>query len=225
MSTKRTLSYLSILIIYIGVMYNECMQIPNISKYWVVLIMPSIGLAFILNNTGADSLIKKLMLGAFLFSWLGDLILMQAGKMQLFFYIGLLAFLAAHVFYILSFIQLNKKSGGQIFLRRKPQWVIPYVAVLLAFVLGIDPLLLSCILFYTITILTMSLMSLNRLGKCKLSSFIPVFIGTILFVVSDSIIGVNQFITVIPHSGCLIMGTYIPAQFFIMEGVQRGQTA
>ncbi len=48
---------------------------------------------------------------------------------------------------------------------------------------------------------------------------------TIFFVISDSLIVINRFLTPVPLSGFLVMSTYYLAQFLITFGVcrQRGR--
>jgi uncharacterized membrane protein YhhN len=53
------------------------------------------------------------------------------------------------------------------------------------------------------------------IGKDNYFVIIP---GTMLFMISDSIIAVNTFLTKIPHSSFWIMLTYFPAQFLIVFG-------
>ena len=50
-------------------------------------------------------------------------------------------------------------------------------------------------------------------------SFLMTTLGAGLFVISDSLIGIDKFMTDVPYAPFLIMLTYIPAQYLIMQGV------
>ncbi len=65
----------------------------------------------------------------------------------------------------------------------------------------------------------MSMMALKRSGRVGDSSFKLVFAGSLLFLLSDSMIAFNKFHSDIPMAGFLIMLTYIAAQYLIMRGL------
>jgi uncharacterized membrane protein YhhN len=72
-----------------------------------------------------------------------------------------------------------------------------------------------------LALLGMSAMALNRKGNGHPKSFTYVFIGSVLFVLSDSMIAINKFFHPIQNEGILIMSTYIAAQFLIMRGILK----
>ena len=78
------------------------------------------------------------------------------------------------------------------------------------------------ILAYGLTILTMLLTALNRWKSVEKTSFQWVFIGAILFVLSDSLIAISRFVQPFAMSGIAIMLTYAAGQFLIVEGVLKG---
>ncbi len=63
------------------------------------------------------------------------------------------------------------------------------------------------------------MMSLNRSGRVGAMSFKLVFVGSLLFLLSDTMIAFNKFHSDIPMAGFLIMITYIAAQYLIMRGL------
>jgi uncharacterized membrane protein YhhN len=65
----------------------------------------------------------------------------------------------------------------------------------------------------------MSAVALNRKDRVNLSSFRLVFLGSVFFVLSDSMIALNKFSMDIPLAGFWIMITYITAQYLIMRGL------
>ncbi len=75
------------------------------------------------------------------------------------------------------------------------------------------------ITIYALSLILMSMMALNRSGRVGAMSFKLVFIGSLLFLLSDSMIAFNKFHSEIPLAGFLIMVTYIAAQYMIMRGL------
>jgi len=75
------------------------------------------------------------------------------------------------------------------------------------------------VLLYAILLTTMVLVSIFRDGKTTSQSFWLVFIGALLFMISDSLIAINKFINPLPWSGVQIMLTYLTAQALIVHGL------
>jgi uncharacterized membrane protein YhhN len=75
------------------------------------------------------------------------------------------------------------------------------------------------LILYTIVILTMAAMALNRQGRVPAVSFVLVMAGAVLFVVSDSMIALNKFSEKFAHAGFWVMLTYMSAQLLIMTGL------
>lgn len=163
---------------------------------------------------------------AFFFSWVGDNFLMFSGayENELYFYAGVGGFFFAQITYIFVFTRFSE-SGGKGYLQKH----IFAGIFFLAYLAGIYALLYThmegvmklVILLYAITLIGMSMVALNRKGRVSQASFLPVFLGSILFVLSDSMIAVNKFALEIPMAGFWIMVTYIAAQYLIMRGLVR----
>jgi uncharacterized membrane protein YhhN len=84
-----------------------------------------------------------------------------------------------------------------------------------------NPLLIPIIIYmFTITIMAISAAERNTNPK----SYRLVLLGAVLFVLSDSLIAMNEFVNPIPFSTILIMGTYIFAQYFICIGFLKRLT-
>ena len=64
----------------------------------------------------------------------------------------------------------------------------------------------------------MAIMAVNRKGRVNTLSFNLVIYGSILFVISDSILAYNKFVFPISYSGLAIMSTYMAAQYLITVG-------
>jgi uncharacterized membrane protein YhhN len=166
------------------------------------------------------------VLMAFFFSWVGDNFLMFSGKNELFFYAGVGGFFFAQLMYIYVFARYSE-MGGKGYLGKN---LYPGI-LFLAYLTGIYALLYPnlegimkpVILVYAISLIGMSMMALNRKGRVSHDSYLPVFLGSVLFVISDSMIAINKFHTEIPLAGFWIMITYISAQYLIMRGLIREQ--
>ena len=187
--------------------------------------MLSIAGYFVLQARNIEKKIILLSVLAFTFSWVGDILLMFGDKGFIFFILGLVAFLGAQIAYIFLFLQTIKLSGKTSFLKKKPYWLLLYISYGLAIYTllfnHLDATLQIAVFVYMITLLGMSSMALNRFGNGHPVSFSLVFAGSILFVLSDSMIAINKFLAPLPYEGILIMTTYIAAQYLIMSGILK----
>lgn len=222
---KKFLLHLIFLIIVAGDLTGEFLQVSWIDYLFKPLIMVWIGGYFLFNSRNIDSTVVKFATGAFVFSWIGDILLMFTNMGQLFFMLGLGSFLVAQVFYIFLFLQTINLSGKKPFLKKSPFWLIAYMAYGLIFYIvlynHLEGVLTIAVLLYMVAIMAMSATALNRFGNGHPVSFSLVFTGSILFIVSDSMIAINKFMAPIPYEGLLIMSTYICAQFLIMKGLLK----
>jgi uncharacterized membrane protein YhhN len=159
---------------------------------------------------------------ALFFSWVGDNFLMFSGKDELYFYAGVGGFFLAQLSYIYVFSRYSE-SGSRGYLQKN----LLYGLLFLAYVAGVYCLLYPAlegimkpvILVYALSLIGMSMMALNRKGRVSHASFLPVFVGSVLFVISDTMIALDKFLTGIPLAGFWIMITYISAQYLIMRGL------
>ena len=205
-----------------GDLAGELLQNPQLDHFFKPLILPWIAFYFLLHAKNIDRKVVIMVSLAFLFSWVGDLFLMFSARL-VFFVSGIGSFLIAQLFYAFLFLRTINISGKKPFLRKKPFWLIPYLAygIIMYIILfpQLDSLLRIPVLVYIVAILSMSLMALNRYGNGHPVSFALVYTGSLLFVVSDSLIAINRFLVAIPYEGLLVMSTYIAAQYLIMRGI------
>ena len=122
-------------------------------------------------------------------------------------------------------IEPEEKLG---LLQQKPWLSIPLLilAIIICWVvlprLGEDRVLQGAVIVYAFTIIYMVMMAINRGERVNKESFWMVLIGSILFLISDFTIAINAFVFVdFPFASVIIMGLYIPAQYFIVEGYLR----
>lgn len=219
---KKIILHLLFAVIVTGDLIGEYTQIQWIDYSFKPLIMIWIAAYFLSFAKKIDREVIKFALGAFLFSWLGDILLMFHQKF-IFFILGLSAFLVAQVIFLFLFLRTIELSGKKSFLKKQPYWLIAYIAyglIIYSILFNhLNPVLQIAVLMYMLAILGMSSMALNRFGNGHPRSFTFVFIGSLLFVISDSMIAINRFVVSIPYEGLLIMSTYIGAQYFIMRGL------
>jgi len=221
---KKILLHLIFLLIVTGDLIGEYLQNSQIDHIFKPFLLIWIGGYFLIYARNIDRKVVQLATLGFLFSWGGDLFMMFAAEF-VYFVLGILFFLIAQVLYIFLFLRTINLSGKKPFLKKKPIWLIPYIAFGLIIYIILFPqlniVLRIAIFIYIIAILTMSVMALNRYGNGHPISFSLVFAGSVFFVISDSMIAINRFLVSIPYEGIFIMTTYIAAQYLIMRGILK----
>lgn len=168
--------------------------------------------------------------GALVFSFFGDILLMiteqnniwPAIQEETWFILGVFSFMIAQIFYIITYryfqLNLGQKSGKNITISLSLV-VILYTMILWAKLYpNLDDMLIP-VTIYTLTILTMVLISITRHNKTSRKSFLLVFSGAAIFLLSDSMIAINKFISPLGNERLLIMITYILGQFLIISGL------
>jgi len=165
------------------------------------------------------------MIRAMFFCWAGDVLLMFVDRDEIFFMMGLLAFLIGHIMYIIVY---RKHQSGDpekgLLATQKIRYSFPIILADTGLVVVLFPTLGGLripVLIYAIVIMIMTMTALFRYGKTNTQSFWLVFGGAILFMLSDSLLAMNKFYAPIPFSGFLIMLTYSAAQFLIVKGIIR----
>ncbi len=222
---KKYLFHILFLIIVVGDLTGELLQIKWIDYSFKPFILIWIGGYFLMHAKNIDKKVVQLALFAFVFSWFGDMLLMFGEIDFIYFMLGLVSFLIAQIFYIFLFLRTINISGKMPFLKKKPFWLIAYIAFgLIVYTIlydHLDAVLKIAVFVYMTALLSMSAMALNRFGNGHPISFSLVFIGSLLFVLSDTMIALNKFLAPIPYEGILIMTTYISAQYLIMRGLLK----
>ncbi len=184
------------------------------------LIMIWIGLYFLLYKKKKEFTVPVLI--AFFFSWMGDNFLMFSGNNELFFFAGVGGFFIAQLTYIYTFATFKEKAGKG-FLQKNLALVIPFIiyvsGIYILMFPDLEGLMKPIILVYALSLIGMSMAALNRKERVGQSSFKLVFMGSLLFLASDSMIALNKFYAEFTLAGFWIMITYIAAQYLIMRGL------
>lgn len=209
----------------IGVFTGILIQSKLLDYLFKPLIMISIGGYFLLNSGKLNKSVVRFAMIAFLFSLLGDSFLMIANGGNSYFIFGLASFLIAQIFYIFLFQKTIQLSGKESFLTKNRIYLISYIfygaMVYSILFIHLDFVLKIAVFIYITAILGMSAMALNRFKTVSLKSFYFVFSGSVLFLISDTLIALDKFLTPIPNDRIFVMSTYIAAQFLIMKGLLK----
>lgn len=165
--------------------------------------IPILALLWMVYNTKPN---ERWLLGALIFSLLGDMILELPNLLP--FALGLASFLIAHILYIRRFL---------LFPTQKIWWpLVPislYCLSLFACMIPNLGVLLLPVALYIVVIATM-LWSACIYAHTT-THRVPLF-GAMIFVISDSLIAINKFIIPFPQARYAIIVTYWLAQFMII---------
>ena len=222
---KKNLFIFLFVVSVTGVFTGIVFHVKWLDYFFKPLIMISIGGYFLLNAKNIDGKAVRFAFVAFLFSLFGDSFLMFSEKGITFFLSGLASFLVAQIFYILLFHRTIKISGGEPFLRKNLLYLNGYImygfSIYTLLFNHLDIVLKIAVFVYMVALLGMSVMALNRYKTVSKASFNLVFYGSVLFVISDSLIAIDKFLTPIPNDRIFVMSTYIAAQYLIMRGILK----
>ena len=197
----------------IGIQLSHEM-LQNITK---PLLIPLLLIYFLSQTKTVVSSLTKSIVWALFFSWCGDVLLMFQGENEIFFLLGLSAFLIAHIFYIIFFhkVRIKEKIKSNLWLLIV---VVVYYAALITLLYPHLADMKAPVLVYGIVISFMFMLAMHMLFIKKRIAGKWMVIGALLFVISDSILAINKFYQSFEMAGVLIMVTYGLAQFFIVEG-------
>ena len=175
------------------------------------LLVPLLALFYYQKNS------KKIFLVALLFSWIGDLLLMNEGS--IFFLLGILSFWVAQLLYLYFINKEIRLPLNEFFSSKKG---LLSVFLFGSYFLGTMSLLSSKLGTLTIPVSGYAI-TLASIGAAAMllwmtkndSKTFALFAGVLLFIVSDSMIAFNTFYFEKNIFGFWVMATYIPAQFLI----------
>ncbi len=159
-------------------------------------------------GTPVPAAYKMLVTAGLLFSLLGDIALMFPEK---WFTAGLVAFLTAHVLYILAF----KPGPGH---RASTGLFLPFIfyGLLMVFILapGLGKFKFP-VFVYIAAITIMAGFAAGRFVDLGGTRPLLAFAGAVLFLASDSVLAYDRFARKIGRAQVIILGTYFPAQLLI----------
>ncbi|HTO99952.1 MAG TPA: lysoplasmalogenase [Anaerolineales bacterium] len=160
----------------------------------------------------ADAYARAVVLGLN-FSLAGDVFLMLPHER---FMQGLVAFLLAHICYIVAF------HGGAA--ARGFAWVLlgllAFGAAVLAYLWkGVPPRMRIPVLIYMTAILLMASLAVGRALGQPSAKTLSAALGALLFVASDSLLAINRFRRPFHPAQAFILGVYFAAQYLIALSV------
>lgn len=127
---------------------------------------------------------------------------------------GLVAFLLAQITYTVLFVTQSRWQTGRL------PWAALIVVYALLCTLFVVPQAGDMMLPITAYMIAISLMAIAA-GFRNDSQFMWVAMGALVFMVSDTLIAVNQFVAPFAYSGIAVMTTYYVAQLLICLGIVR----
>jgi uncharacterized membrane protein YhhN len=149
-----------------------------------------------------------MILVGLIFSTVGDVFLI---KDKQFFVQGLVAFLIGHICFVIAFYTT-------------PNWLslIAYLAYVVFFlnILWRDLGSLKIpVIVYSLALAAMSWFALSRTIENHNHHTFHAFLGSLMFIISDSLLAYNKFKSPIPLSSVWILATYFLAQWLIALSV------
>ncbi|WP_066219282.1 lysoplasmalogenase [Formosa haliotis] len=209
--------------VYIFILILEiiCSSTPSLYPLHYITkpaLLISLLLFFISTNQRLSTSTKRLTILALSFSLLGDILLMFTNNSQMFFTLGLVAFLFAHLMYILIFIKDRRSFKKGVF------FLTICLLYALLFIHFLQPhlgSLLTPVIIYIIAILSMVTTAFLRHKKNNPQAYYFILTGAILFMISDSILAINKFIAPIPFESIGIMLPYGLAQLLLVLGIKK----
>jgi uncharacterized membrane protein YhhN len=207
----------------IGCLIGRLLQEPyatNLDYIFKPMLMPFLALILYTEVGKRWNRNHSHLLIALVFAFGGDMALMLGDG--IFFLLGLGSFLLMQLLYIFLF---KKDWPRPSLLVRKSYLALPFAAMGISFyflalpALIKDSVMVFAVAVYAAALVGMTLSALNRKGSVPEKAFMMTFIGALLFLASDFMIGFNQFIIKdFPYAGFAIMITYISGQWLIVKG-------
>ena len=216
---KNQAAWLAFLLVVLGDLAGIYLDHEMLRFVFKPLIVPAVGWLF-LNSSVRERSYRTPLLIALFFSWLGDILLMFDAANEIYFLLGLSAFLVAHLFYIGLFHRIRTKMA----VPWKPWLFLPVVAYYIFLILLVSPYLGDKewpVRVYGMVISFMLLLALHLVGRKTGRAGSLICAGAFLFVISDSVLAINKFYMTFAGAGLLVMATYAAGQVLIAVGVAR----
>ena len=207
--------YLGFSLIYLTI---TALNLEENARVLKPFLLPILLIAVYISNRFSS---KKILLTALTFSWIGDIVLLFANQGELYFIIGLVAFLISHVFYIVLFNKqtVTKSISNKISFGAGIGLILLYFFGMIT-TLGpkLGPLTVPVVV-YAVVISSMLYFALKGSYQWNAIQYQSVLLGALFFIASDSILAFNKFYQPIPYASFLIMITYLAAQYGIVCGI------
>lgn len=159
-----------------------------------------------------------LLLGALALSLAGDAFLMFPG----YFIPGLVSFLLAH----LAYIALFRQDAPWFASRRALVATLGIGVAMYAFLWqgGLPAALRAPVAAYVLVIALMAAQAIGRATVQRGRAAFAVALGAGFFMLSDTLLAINRFVSPLPMSQVWVLSSYYAAQVLIVAGMLRGRT-
>lgn len=208
-------------IIFIGILFADIAfsNIDYLLKYRYIsklLITITLYIHFHYNSAGLLRRARVLITLALLFSFIADFFIITDSNL-LFLAIGMFMFILAKISYAIVFSYKAKFDIDRL---------LPFLALILLYCLlimfflydGLGTLFIP-VVFYTFASIVVVKMAYLRYKRVTNRSYYLVLIGSVFFLISESILSLNNFYKPISHSGITIMLFYGLSQLFTIKGI------
>lgn len=212
-------SFYAFTVIAIIHLIGQVLQIPEVHDGTKPFLMPL--LAYYFSKSCIKTPLNKFIYAALFFSWLGDCFLIYAPLNGLFFMLGLGSFLIAQMVYVIININFVEEGESRLVFKWPALLFIVYGMAFFSWIIDDLGLLTLPVAIYCAVITLMGVTAVGRLGRAAKTDALLVIAGAALFILSDSVIAFNKFVSPIELSGPIVMLTYISAQFLLVEGYRR----
>lgn len=182
------------------------------------LLIPSLILyVFISDNFKS----KGALISALTLSTLGDVLLLFTDEDPLYFIMGLVAFLTAHLFYIYIFFNKIKTNFPKKGVGISTALIIVYLLYFLSTMWENLADMKIPVLVYAIVISSMLWLAIRIYFQNYSKSSLLILLGALSFVISDSTLALNMFYFdgKIQNGSLIIMFTYLAAQTLLVIGL------
>lgn len=172
------------------------------------LAMLTIILIVIFNSASPATFYQKAILVGLILSTIGDIFLIKQDK---FFVQGLISFLLGHLCYIVAF-WTSPNLPSLVF-------YVAYVIFFLSLLWKHLGKLKIPVIVYSLVLAVMSWLALSRTIENHNHQTFHAFLGSIVFIISDSLLAFNKFKKPFSLAHLFILGTYFLAQWLIALSV------
>lgn len=203
-----------------GILYAEVYEADLVYKICKPLLCLLLAAYFYL-NTKMQTLFERFIIYGLGFSFLGDVLLMFQSEAEWYFILGLGAFLITHFMYLKAFLYLTSIPSGYL---AKNKWLIYFCFIFfLVNVFFYWPHLPKGmgipVVCYCFAICLMLMGCIHSYGSIPGHKWRLIFIGVLLFIVSNSLIALTKFVSIdMVYNGLWIMLTYMLSQLLITYG-------
>lgn len=198
---------------------GQVLQIPEVHDGTKPFLIPL--LAYYFSKNCIKTPLNKFIYAALFFSWLGDCFLIFVPLNGIFFMVGLGAFLIAQMVYVIININFVEEGESRLVFKWPALLFIVYGMAFFSWIIDDLGLLTLPVAIYCAVITLMGVTAVGRLGRADKKDALLVIAGAALFILSDSVIAFNKFVSPVELSGPIVMLTYLSAQFLLVEGYRR----